>query len=489
MIQTNGADNKMSNSKAVKASIGYTIGNYLLKGLSFLTIPIFTRLLSTEDYGIVNTFTACESIMFVIIGFAIHSSFKNARYRYKLTSEGAEAGTDYRTYVSNAFLLIWISGVTWMAFTIIFRNPVSQVLKLDSRLVMLLIANSMCNAILIAYNSDVSINYEFKKYLIIAVFHSVGNILVSLALILFVWPKFRYVGRIVGTVVPMVAIGVYLTINQLKKNKPSNFISMMKWGLKYSLPIVPHGISQIILSSFDRIMITNMISNSATGLYSFAYNIFTILQVTSASIDTVWNPWFYEKRKENDFDAIREGSTMYVVFLLSFASFIMLISPELVYILGGSKYSDSLVCVIPVVCSGFFTFLYNIPAMVEYYHEQTKSIALATMCAAGVNIVANYIFIRRYGYVAAAYTTLATYFLYFLFHYFMARRVEGRSLFSGTAIVISTCGIIVIGAVSLLTVNLMWLRFVLAVVVLAGFLSFVEKKMKIVTEVIKKIRR
>ena len=52
----------MGNSKAVKAGIGYTIGNYLIKGLSFLTIPIFTRLLSTEDYGIVNIFGAYENI-------------------------------------------------------------------------------------------------------------------------------------------------------------------------------------------------------------------------------------------------------------------------------------------------------------------------------------------------------------------------------------------------------------------------------------------
>ena len=62
--------------KVLKAGLGYTIGNYFLKGLNFLTIPIFSRILSTTDYGIYNTFAAYENIMFIIIGLAIHSAKK-----------------------------------------------------------------------------------------------------------------------------------------------------------------------------------------------------------------------------------------------------------------------------------------------------------------------------------------------------------------------------------------------------------------------------
>ena len=48
----------MENSKVVKAGAGYIVGNYMLKGLSFLTIPIFSRLMSTSDYGLYNMFLA-----------------------------------------------------------------------------------------------------------------------------------------------------------------------------------------------------------------------------------------------------------------------------------------------------------------------------------------------------------------------------------------------------------------------------------------------
>ena len=68
-----------ASNKIVKAGLGYIIGNYLLKGLTFLTIPIFTKLLSTTDYGVYNSFVAYESILSIIIGFALHSSYKNAK--------------------------------------------------------------------------------------------------------------------------------------------------------------------------------------------------------------------------------------------------------------------------------------------------------------------------------------------------------------------------------------------------------------------------
>ena len=72
----------MSSDKVIKAGIGYTIGNYLLKGLSFLSVPVFSKLLSTTEYGRYSTFVAYEAILFVLIGAAIHSSYKNARYKY-----------------------------------------------------------------------------------------------------------------------------------------------------------------------------------------------------------------------------------------------------------------------------------------------------------------------------------------------------------------------------------------------------------------------
>ena len=479
----------MSGNKAVKAGIGYTIGNYLLKGLSFFTIPVFSRLLTTEDYGIVNTFGAYESFLFVIVGLAIHTSFKNARYKYRYVREGAEKGKDYETYVSNAYLLICLNGLFLLIIAGIFGSAIGSLLKISHLLVILLVLNSTANAIVTAYNSDASINYEYKKFLKISYFNAITNIICSLILILTAFREERYVGRIIGTVLPITIASVYVLIRQLHSHRPQSFRPMMKWGVRYSLPVVPHGISQIVLSSFDRIMILNMVSAASAGIYGFAYNIFIIIQVTATSIDAVWNPWFYERREKDDTASIRSVASIYILFLLAFSAVVMLLSPELVLILGGAKYEASVACVIPIVCGGFFTFLYNIPATVEYYHEKTGYIAIATVCAALINIVSNYFFIQAYGYVAAAYTTLGTYILYFFFHYFMARKIEGRSLFSNQVILGSTLAILTITGITLLITDLLLVRILLCAAFIAAFIFYAQKKINIIGKTKEFIRR
>ena len=72
----------MSENKPLTAGMGYVIGNYLIKGLAFLTLPVFARLMSTGDFGIYNIFVAYEGILVYIIGLALDNSFRSARYRY-----------------------------------------------------------------------------------------------------------------------------------------------------------------------------------------------------------------------------------------------------------------------------------------------------------------------------------------------------------------------------------------------------------------------
>ena len=74
----------MSNkNKALSAGIGYTIGNILIKGINFLSIPLFSRLLTTEEFGVYNTFLAYDAILCIIISFALYMSLRSAKVEFK----------------------------------------------------------------------------------------------------------------------------------------------------------------------------------------------------------------------------------------------------------------------------------------------------------------------------------------------------------------------------------------------------------------------
>lgn len=454
--------------KYMQAGIWYTIGNYLVYGLAFLSIPIFSRMMSANDYGVYNTFMAYESILFVIIGFALHSSFKNAKYRYN---------EQFDTYVSCSYLFSLVSLAFFLCASFFLYIPLGRILELSRLELLLLVVYSFGSAIIQYYSSYLSLKYEYKSYITVSVINMVMNVTLSVVFMVTVLSDNRSLGRIIGSTIPLILISTVIILKQFKKAHPSGIREKWTFGLKYSLPIIPHGVSQVILTQFDRIMINKMVGSSEAGIYSFAYNLYTIVMITSTSIDNVWSTWFYEKISSKDYIKIKERSTQMFYIMALFCAGIMLMSPEIIKVLAPSTYYDSVYSAIPVVCAAFFAFLYYFPSGVEYYLGKTYLIAVGTCGAAAVNIILNYIFIRKYGYVAAAYTTLTTYMLYFIFHYIISRKIYKERLFSVKSILGSSLIVLVSMLISRTLLDILGIR-ILIVAVAGFFLIVIIRNMK-----------
>lgn len=453
---------KKNKTLVLKAGIGYTVGNYLLKGLSFFTIPLFSRLLSTEEYGIYNSYLAYEAVLYIILGLALHSSIKNAKYKYK---------DDFQKYISSCLLLLLMNAFIWLLFVNCFANILEKCTGFQRGILNLMIFHSLGGACIQFYNIYVGLDYRYKDFLKISLINAIVNILLSVILIGSICNNDHVQGRIVGTVVPIIIITMGIYIFFFGKAKPTINKEFWKYALTYSLPIVPHGISQVILSHFDRIMIKDLVGAAQAGIYSFSYNIFSIIMVTGTSLDSVWGPWFYEKMNEGDYHSVRKRASHFLMLMFVFSSLVMLISPELVWILGSSKYKDAAYTVIPVVAGGFFSFAYMIPSYVEYYFDKTKYIAIGTSSAALINVVLNWYFITKYGYVIAAYTTLVTYIMCFAFHYKISRKICKEYLISIKVLLGVSAGIVILNFIVLLFLDYVILR--LAIAFLIGFVGLV----------------
>ena len=471
--------NNSKKKQLVKAGIGYTVGNYLLKGLAFFSIPIFSRLMTTSDYGMFNTFSAYEAIIFVVIGLALHSSFKNAKYKYS---------DDFDSFVSTCITVAIISFIVWLLFSNVFYFAYGDLIGFSRPIVNMLIICSMGSALVQYYNVYSSIDYRYDRFIRISAFNAISSIILSVILIKCIFKEEAYVGRIIGTTIPLLFLSIYIVSYFARKEELNLHRAYVKFAVNFSFPIIPHGISQVILSQFDRIMIRSIIGEAEAGLYSFSYNIYTIIQVTSTALDNVWSTWFFEAANNKEYEKIKRISSDYILGMLAFSSFILLISPELIIMLSPKSYWDSIPCVVPIVIGGFFSFLYTLPVQVEYYCEKTKLISVGTTSAAIINIGLNAVFIPVYGYIAAAYTTLITYFLYFIFHYIIAKRFANRNFFNNRILLLSIIVIITIGAGCLEFVNYGIVRWIFAVMILISVVFFAEQKYRIISKLANKIR-
>ncbi len=428
-------------SKVIRAGIGYTVGNYLLKGLTFLTVPLFSRLLSTAEYGVFNAYLAYQTILYLLVGLALHTSLKNAKYRYK---------EEFDRYNSGCILLVIVHLLLWLLVCNLLYPLYGGAAGFSRVVVNVLLLDSFGTALIQFFNVYVGIYYRYISFLKLSVFHAVANLALSVLLILTLFRDDRATGRIFGNAVPAVMAAVVIIWYFWRKAAPVLNLEQVRFAVGYSLPMIPHGISQVILSQFDRIMIKDMIGESQAGIYSFAYTIFSVVNVTANSLGNVWGPWFYEKMAAEEYETIRSRSSRFAYGMLLFSGMVMLGPPELVIFLGDRGYWDAMYSVIPIVAGGYFMFLYTFPSGVEYYYEKTKYIALGTGMAAAVNIILNSIFIRSAGYQAAAYTTLVTYFLYFLFHCLIARRIQKECVFEMGKLLFYSAAALLAGAGSLL---------------------------------------
>ena len=246
-----------------------------------------------------------------------------------------------------------------------------------------------------------------------------------------------------------------------KKTKQVLFnTNYWKYGLSISLPSVIHTFSQQILSQFDRIMIGALVSVVAVGIYGFIQTIASILQIIVQSMDNAWSVWMYEQLDQKQYTQIQDKSKAYILLMnILYVGFISL-APDVIHIAGTKEYYDGISMVIPLSFAIYFIFLYSLPVHIEYFYKKTKFIATGTSLAAGINIALNYFFIRSYGYTASAWTTLASYFLLFVFHWFIAKKIDGNPMFPKKTIIGSIIALSTFSAWTILIINHMLIRWI-----------------------------
>lgn len=407
---------KSGNNKVIRAGVGYTAANVLIKGLSFLTLPLFSRIMTTEQFGVYNVFVSYESMLSLVVGFAIHSSLKSANLRFK---------DEINEYTSSVSLIYILSGCIWLLLSLVFNRSLSEWMEMKGIVVPLMVLYSFGSAVILLYNNRISLEYAYKRYLGIALLNAVGNIALSLILMFTIFSKERDVGRIVGVSVSIFCLSAALVLSMFRKAKPRYNKAYWRFAMAFSLPMVPHGISQVLLGQFDRIMIQKICGNSDAGIFSLASNIKMIAVVLIDSLTTTWGVWFFEKMAADGKREVQRRAAQLCGLFCVLSIGLMAISPELILILGGEEYKAGQYVAIPMIVDAFILFVYSVIVQSEYYKNKTIFVMMGTMIAAVIDIVLNLIFIPRYGFVAAAYTTLAAYICYLILHCLISRRLVG----------------------------------------------------------------
>lgn len=462
----------------IKGSFWFLLCGFLSRGISFITVPIFTRLLSTEEYGQFSVFNSWLGIVSVIVTLNLF---------YGVYVQGLVKFDDKRNEYSSSLQGLCLTLVLiWTLIYVVFHNFFNSLLSMTTMQMICMLTMCWTNAIFSFWSAEQRNDYKYKKLLIITVIVTFAKPILGIILVLNSDDKVT--ARIFGLAVVELIAYIWLFFSQMHKGKTFFSFKIWKYALAFAVPLVPHYLSGVVLSSSDRIMIEKMIGFSEAGIYSLAYSVSQIMTIFNTALLQTTEPWLYKKIKNKQIKEISSISIPMMIFVAVINIVLIAFAPEIVYIFAPVEYHNSIYVIPPVVMSVFFTFLYSFFATFEFYYEKKKYIAVSTSAGAVVNIILNYIFIDIFGYYAAGYTTLICYIIYAACHYIFMRKICKEHLDNAKPydlkklLMISTT-FLVIGFVFLFTYSNMLLRYGLVIIILIIFFA----KYKQIIHFLKKI--
>ena len=391
-----------------------TAGRFALQGISFITAPIFTRLLTPSDYGQFAVYSTWVSLFSLIIGLQTHGSIANAKVKY--------ADEKINGYLSSIMTLSVISFIILFCLVIVFNSFFARFLALRSDLVILLVIESFA-AFCIAFYIGKLIQYKkAEQSTLISVFLAIITTGLSLILLLNIKEN-RYIVRIYAHAIPIIIAGLIIVIYIYFKGKKLINFQYWKYCLLLTIPTIFHGAASIIIAQSDRIMLQRIVGESYAGIYSISYTLALVIATIWTSFNVTWVPFYYEYKKNNDNDLILLRTKNYTIIFTIITMGFVLLAPEVFRIIAPREYWSGIKLMPLIAMAYYFNFLYSFPANFEFYKEKTILIAMGTIFAAIINVIFNLFLIPIYAGIGAAIASLISFVSLFIFHEIVARFV------------------------------------------------------------------
>lgn len=467
-------------SKEIKSATVYTFATLFSRGLAIITVPIFTRIMTSAEIGEVNLYNSWYSLLSVIATLSLTSG------GFSVAMKEFERERD--KYLSSVLSLTSVMSLVMAVIFSIAPDFWSNLMGLPMHLIYLMCIGFLCAPARDFWLARQRFEYKYKAAAIITIISAILATANSIAVVLYMNHNgidCVVSGRLYANYIIIYGVSFLIWLYVFKKGKTFYNKKYWKLSLSLSIPLIGHSLASQVLSVSDRVMISDMVGNSAVGIYSTLYSVSSIAQLVWGALNASFIPYLYQnlEKPEKRASLVKVSNlliAMYggVVILCAF------FAPEVVRILATEEYYEAIYIIPPIISGVFLIAVANMYSNILLYNKKTPFIMLSTSVAAVLNIILNYIFIPKFGYMAAAYTTLFSYVLMALMEmicanlFFKKEYPEKQFVYENKTIVLIACVSILISLCGLVLYRYTLLRYLAIVVVAIVVLILYRKKEK-----------
>lgn len=457
-------------SAPVRAGLWYTVCNVLNKGIALLSTPIFTRIMTEEQYGTFAIFQSWYNILLIFTSMNIFlNGFEKGLLLYRDDADGfTSSQLSLVTTITAGFALIYAVSVPFW----------TKVFELSPPLMIAMFVELFSMPALEFWAARQRFEFRYRNFVIVSLLMNL--LCLGTAVVAVMLTDSKLEARVFSDVASKLLFSGSLFVLLMVRGKKFFDRKYWRFALVFNLPLIPHYLSTYVLNQSDRLMIGRMVGNSQAAFYSVAYTIANVVMLVATAILSSLTPYLFRRLEARNTAGIK-GSMMPILLLMGALCLLtMTFAPEVIYLFAGQKYMDAIYVIPPVSASVFFIFLYSLFGIVGYYYQKTNYVAAATTVSAVLNIILNYFGIKWFGYHAAGYTTLICYIGMALLYYVFYRKIVRQELADCPPMydvrLILAAGIVMVGVTVLMAMTYRYFYIRYSLIVLLVIVAIVKRR-------------
>lgn len=396
----------------------YTLANALNSAIPLLLLPVLTRYLNPEEYGLVAMFTVLTAVVVAIAGFGTHGALTR---EYYLRSQEEFAG-----FVGTCIFILMASSAALLVLVAIISPVLTGISSIPEQwlavAVLMGTGQLLCTIGLVIW--------QVRGLPLIYGAFQVGATLLNalLSLVFVIGMEMGWQGRVAGQTIAvflMGVIGVSLLVHagwiQLRFSR-----EYAHSALRYGFPLVFHALGATAAAMSDRMLLTNLVSIEETGIYIVAAQIAMAITFFADSFNRAYAPWLYEKLKLGDAadkHRIVVGTYWYFVLMLLLAGLLSFVAPQLVGFIIGPQFAGATQYILWLSLASAFGGMYYMVTLYIQFSGKTERLAAITLSMGALNIPLCYGLIHLHGGIGAAQAAAISQLLTFLITWAMAAKL------------------------------------------------------------------
>ena len=384
-----------------------TVGKVCTQCISFFLLPLYTAILSAEDYGTFDLFVTYATLLLPLINWQLDQGL----FRFMLDYRGN------KDEQKKLFSTLLLSSTAQNIIYVVLFICIEPFLKIENAYFLLLyVVLQVYNALFLQFVRG--LGYSIKYTIASFISASATTVLNVIAL---VFLRMGLQGLFVSTLTAQLLTLVYLVISSrsweyfsLKNARIGTF----KRVGTYSIPLIPNNLAWWVVNASDRTIISHFLGTAANGIYSVAnkfpnvfINFYNILNLSWT--ETVSLHYNDEDRDEFLTDTMTSLVKLFVAACLGIVACMPFVFPIMV----NAKYSAAYNQILILMYAMLFRVLVGLYSCVYVAQKNAKKIAYTSISAAIINITVDLLLINKIQVFAASLSTLIAFLSMFIVRY------------------------------------------------------------------------